>query len=359
MKQLTVIVPLLNVRRRIPNVFPDPEGIIGVVQNGFSFQGEEVPHVENPAMGTWYADNNGQYYWGGGLAVDEHAVTQFEVSAKPWWISKYGIDRIWEKTKGENVKVAVLDSGYNTNNADLAGAVVDSGVFMKSISGNPISIQDKLGHGTHCASLIGNRNINNIIGMAPAVDLYIAKITSLGSVSSHDNISNAIEWAIQHQVDIISISYGGESPDSKLEQMINTAVERNIAVFSSIGNRVENGANKPHYPALYPNCIAVGAVDMNDKLSTITIIDPKTEINAPGDAIMSYKLTTNLEPETGTSQATAIVAGICALLISRFKALNKPYNVNALKQLITSKGSLIHGGNGQKIINPIEMFNTI
>lgn len=67
--QLIVTVDRLNKRQAIPVTLADKSGIIGSVNKGFSFEGEEETAVPNIALGKWYKDRDGYYYWGGGLTI--------------------------------------------------------------------------------------------------------------------------------------------------------------------------------------------------------------------------------------------------------------------------------------------------
>lgn len=72
MLQLKVTAKKLNKRSRIPTQLPDAFGITGSVIQDHTFLGVEVQdNVPNPALGKWYKDRDGQYYWGGGLVVTE------------------------------------------------------------------------------------------------------------------------------------------------------------------------------------------------------------------------------------------------------------------------------------------------
>ncbi len=68
MSQLQVIVKRLNKRTAIPSSFAD-KNIIGAVQQGYSFEGNEIKDIPDPSLGKWYEDRDGYYYWGGGLIV--------------------------------------------------------------------------------------------------------------------------------------------------------------------------------------------------------------------------------------------------------------------------------------------------
>lgn len=350
---------LLNVRTSPVSNTGDKSNISTQVKQGFEFN--SINTVTN-AMGQWYQDARQLWYWGGGVTpVTAAEVTPVtlpvtECARYPWWISDYGIDAIWNATKGENVKIAVLDSGYNVNVPDLDNGVVASEVFVNAAG---VTINDTFGHGSHCASLAANRNIANVLGYAPAAELYIAKISMDGSIDDFSVLTNAIQWAISNKVDVISISYGGESADAALQQAITTAVDNNIVVVASIGDVVQYSTNRPCYPALYPNCIAVGATNAQKQLSPITIVANKTEINAPGDAVSGYWLSNTPQQETGTSQAAALVAGLCALIISRYKALGIQYSVSTVRELLVTHYQPVSGNGTQKLINPAAIFSNI
>ncbi len=370
--QLRVTVKRLNKRRFIPWQIPEPTGIVGQVDEGFTFEGVEVglTEIPNPAIGKWYRDRDGYFYWGGGVMevafAERVAALVFAEGALetqgtiPTWIKNLGVDKIWSLTQGENVKIAVLDTGYNSSIADLEEAVKGSAVFIKSVTGTPITVEDKYGHGSHCASLIGGRNKNFITSCAPKSDLYIGKISSQGAVSSYNNIVNAVQWAIDNKVDIISISYGGESNDDAMEKIIIKAVNNhNILVVAAIGDIIPHAINKPCFPALQTNCIAVGATNDQRQIAPVTIISPKTEINAPGQDILGYSLAKVPIPMTGTSQSTAIIAGICALIISRHKKLGKNYTPQSILDLIVLTSNPILGTPDQKEIAPTNIFQRI
>ena len=65
MIQLIVKAAKLNKRKYVPAIFPDKESIIGFVKEKFTFQGEEVTLIPNPALGKWYKDRDNVFYWGG------------------------------------------------------------------------------------------------------------------------------------------------------------------------------------------------------------------------------------------------------------------------------------------------------
>lgn len=127
MAKLIVTVLKLNKRKCIPATFPDPENIIGFVKKGFSFEGVEVKTNTNPAMGKWYVDRDGTYYWGGGL-VEEQVSSQIKILDWPVNVPsncQMGIDLShhnskadWNAFKNAGVKFAYIKISDGSKNPD-------------------------------------------------------------------------------------------------------------------------------------------------------------------------------------------------------------------------------------------------
>jgi major intracellular serine protease len=348
MAQLKVIANKLNMRTSPVTDFADKGNIVSVVTKGVVI--ESVAQIENN-LGIWCQNSDG--HW----ASEKWLSTTLEI---PKWMDLLQLPTIWDVEKGGKACVAVLDTGYNTSNNEIKGNVFDQHISIQ----NPtvkIDINDNNGHGTLCASLIASQNRNFIVGCAPEAQLYIAKISDQQELRFKFLI-DGIKWAIQKKVDIISISYGAQKDDEDLHNAIKEAViENNILIIAAIGNNdPERGQSGGDFPALYPECLAVGAIDNTNHLSLVTKRNPKTEINAPGEGIIAYlKGSAPEATPNGTSQATAIIAGICALIISRHKVLNKSYTVKSIKDLIAENFEPVEGVDGQKLISPSKIFSKI
>jgi chitosanase len=75
---LKVKVKRLNKRKRVPKSLPDASGIVGVVLEGFTFQGEEVSSASDSSDEKWYKDRDDNFYWGGGITVEEVIIPEPE-----------------------------------------------------------------------------------------------------------------------------------------------------------------------------------------------------------------------------------------------------------------------------------------
>lgn len=232
-----------------------------------------------------------------------------------WGLKAVGAEVAWQKTKGKGVKVAVLDTGIDPDHPDLAQNVKEYVDF----TGSNYGAEDVQGHGTHCAGIIGGTdNGIGMIGIAPEVDLYAAKVLGDNGSGNFESIIRGLQWAIDRNVDVISMSLGTASrPPEQVHQLIKQATERGIILVAATGN--EN--SEVCWPAMYDEVIAVSAVDQQLQHARFSNYGIKNEISAPGvDIVSTYKGGTYARL-SGTSMATPMVAGAVALVIARHKEL--------------------------------------
>jgi major intracellular serine protease len=307
----------------------------------------------------WFKDAVGNFYWGGGINELREPKESFQ------WFKDLKIEQIWSQfnERGDNVTVAVLDTGYDTGNTDLPVPVL-SKLFVNNQS-NSATINDKVGHGTFCTSIIASRNKTKNIGIAPLCKTLIGKVSLVGELSQVDVIINGIEWAIESGAEIISISVG--IPLNKpqqvelLQERFNQVIgNKNILVFAACGDS-DSGqvVSKEFYPASLDHCISVGTVK-NDLLDNVTVRSDKTIIHTLGIDIEGYVLNSTIEKQSGTSMSVPIAVGLMALAVSFVKKRNNgQWNKDELLQKMISKGKQINGFPGKKIIDPLNFFRSI
>lgn len=226
-----------------------------------------------------------------------------------WGVSVVQAPQMWSLTKGEGIKVAVLDTGVDKNHPDLAPNIK---MGMNFTTPDASDFQDRNGHGTHCAGVIaGVDNQIGVIGVAPKSELYIGKV--LGDNGSGDFLSiiKGIDWAISQKVDIISMSLGASGdPGNAFHDAFKRARAAGIVIVAASGN--EN--TKVGYPAAYEECIAVGAIDQSLNRAGFSNFGPELDIVAPGVDIYSTYPVNRYAKLSGTSMATPTVAGVVALI---------------------------------------------
>ncbi len=227
--------------------------------------------------------------------------------------------------------------------------------------------QDDNGHGTHVAGIIASNN-TTYKGVAPGVDLYIAKVLDTDGSGTSTSIVNGIEWCVSQGVDIISMSLGGTTPhtygcnDSDAIAVDNASAQGVLCVIAA-GNNGTYGSGTIASPGCARTALTVGATDKVDATTVPPYSgkgptnDPyprlKPEIVAPGGEgigtpslrqIMSTYITNRFEHLYGTSMATPHVAGAAALLLQKYSTLTpgkiKVILMNSANQAGTTFGDL-------------------
>jgi len=163
---------------------------------------------------------------------------------------------------GAGVKVAIIDTGIDYNHPDLdANFGTLLGYNFVNDDDDPM---DDNGHGTHCAGIVAAED--NGVGVAPEAYLYGVKVLDSGGSGFITDVIAGIDWSVQNDMEIISMSLGGGGSVS-LEAACDNAYNAGIVVVASAGN----GGNPPGrgdnvgYPAAYSSVIAVAATDSNDE----------------------------------------------------------------------------------------------
>ena len=220
-------------------------------------------------------------------------------------IVNYAFDRIAldaKQASGQNVRVAVIDTGIDDSNPALAGVIAAQ---FDAMPGVPVEKRD---HGTSIDGLIAG--VGALEGMAPGARIYHARAFE-GGKSTMDVILSALDWAAEQNVSIINMSFVGPKNDL-LGAACRNARALGMVLVAAAGN---NGPKAPYgYPAAFDGVIAVTATDAKDALmpqanrgAYVFISAPGVEMVAPSGA--------GSDVVTGTSFAAAILSGAIANLL--------------------------------------------
>ncbi|WP_042275512.1 S8 family peptidase [[Clostridium] dakarense] len=235
----------------------------------------------------------------------------------------YGVDMIKAKTiwgesqMGEGVKVAVIDSGCDINHESLKNNIIGVRNFTDEDGKNPDIVIDRVGHGTHVTGTIAaNGGNNTIVGVAPNAQIYVLKAIDKTGSGKLSWVVNAINYAIEKNVDIISMSLGMSQNSEKLEKAVKEAINKHILVVCAAGNDGDGNSNdfEYSYPAAYIDVISVGAVDKRGVPASFSNANLAVDVVAPGVNILSTYPNNQFAILSGTSMATPHVSGSLALL---------------------------------------------
>ncbi|MCM3570239.1 S8 family peptidase [Neobacillus mesonae] len=240
-----------------------------------------------------------------------------QVNEVPKGVEMIQAPKIWEKTKGKGMTVAILDTGCDLTHPDLKDQIIGGRNFTKDDNGNPEVYRDYNGHGTHVAGTIAAiQNNRGVVGVAPEANLLIIKVLDKNGSGQYEWIINGIHYAIEQKADIISMSLGGPVDVPELHEAIQKAVQNNILVVCAAGNEGDgdDSTDEFAYPGSYNEVISVGAIDLQRNPSRFSNSNNEVDVVAPGEKILSTYLNGKYASLSGTSMATPHVSGALALI---------------------------------------------
>ena len=275
-----------------------------------------------------------------------------------WGLKMTESQKAWKITQGsKDILVCIIDTGADVKHPDLmanlwknpgetgldkngkdkaTNGIDDDGdgfvddVVGWNFVGNNNNVNDEHGHGSHIAGIIGAEGGNGIgiSGVSPKVSMMILKYyDAKGSDAANlVNTVKAIDFAVNHDCNIINYSGGGLAPAPEEKSAIERANKKGILFVAAAGNERSNSDDHKYYPADYglPNILSVTAINRFMKvLPSSNYGEHTVQIAAPGNDIISTLPGGQYGYMTGTSQATAFATGVAALVMANNQSLRK------------------------------------
>jgi subtilisin family serine protease len=286
----------------------------------------------------------------------------------------------WEevKTNGKHpggspdVIVAVIDTGVDYNHLDLRNniwvnpaEIPDNGkdddgngyvddVYGWDCVGNDKDPMDDNGHGTHVAGIIAAEN-NTIggVGVAYNCKIMVLKAGNSSGYFNNSDIAEAVQYAYMNGASVINMSFGGSNISIAVEEALENAYNTSILVAAAGNDSACNNlacllclSKKVSYPAALPYVIGVMSTDKNGSgISSFSNYDHypynsiEYEVYAVGEAVNSTWPNNRYASLNGTSMAAPTVAGIAALLRSRY-ADREVYSTKFIQSQIVNTGTI-------------------
>ena len=261
-------------------------------------------------------------------AKGDKTARQVPSDQTPWGVETIYNDPIIAKTGGgDNVKVAVLDTGVLVSHPDLKNRIVQCKDFTAArfpvIDGK---CEDKNGHGTHVAGIIAadaGSDSKGIYGVAPAAKLLIYKVCGANGLCYADDIAVALRLAADQEANIANMSFGSDSESGLIRDAVNYADAKGVLLVAAAGNDGPFAASID-YPGAQAETVAVGALNQNKNVTewssrgintatTPYIVEEKDiEFAAPGENIESTWNNGGYVILSGTSMASPFAAGLAA-----------------------------------------------
>ncbi len=256
----------------------------------------------------------------------------------------------WDLQTGDNVIVAVVDTGVDYNNSELSsniwnnsaeiannGRDDDGNGFVDDVRGwdfsnNDNNPMDDNNHGTHLAGTIAanGNNGSGVAGINWSARIMPLKFLDGSGAGSTANAIAAIDYAVANGARIINASWGGGPFSTAMFNALRAANDAGVLFVAAAGNGSSNNDITPNYPADYdlPNVISVAATDDADTLAGFSNFGVNSvDLGAPGVSILSTIRNNSYASLSGTSMAAPHVAGVAALVVAN----NPSIGINALR----------------------------
>ncbi|MCL6285101.1 S8 family serine peptidase [Ruegeria sp. 2012CJ41-6] len=240
-----------------------------------------------------------------------------------------------------DIAVAVIDTGVALEHAEFDGRLVAGydtvdlgmGQITEGVSlvgdslGRDFCARDETGHGSHVAGIIGARGLSMTHGVGGACRIVPVRALAAAragegpvfGVGGLSDIDAAIKAAVDLGAKVLNMSFGTARDDldplapPPHADAIAYATARNAIPVAAMGN---SGLSEAYFPAALPQCIAVGSMALDGRVSAFSTRGPHVALCAPGEAVHSTKLH-GYGRSTGTSHAAPFVSGAAALLAAR------------------------------------------
>ena len=252
----------------------------------------------------------------------------------PWGVSRIQANDVWDRDHdlicdgiaGVGINISVLDTGIDYTHKDLSTNYRGGYDFVN----NDKDPMDDNGHGTHVAGIIAAAcNGIGIVGVSPKVNLYAVKVLNDKGEGNVSELIAGIDWSIDHNMNIIVMSLGSNTPSESLRLACDRAYKAGLLLVAAAGNdgSITGNEDTVDYPARYDSVIAVGAIDRNNARAIwipygASSTGPELEFVAPGDEIYSTLPGDSYGICNGTSMACPHVAGVAALIWSEHPEWN-------------------------------------
>ncbi|MCF8351004.1 MAG: S8 family serine peptidase [Bacteroidales bacterium] len=278
------------------------------------------------------------------------------LSGDQWYLDEVSAPYAWDSVTGDTTQIiAIIDTGIDWDHPDLDNniwinwdEIPDNGLdddnngYIDDVRGwdffnhdsNP---DDDNGHGTHVAGVAGaeTNNYTGIAGVCWNSKLMPLKVLSGAGSGNIADLATAISYAAHKGATVINMSLGSYGESLTLKSAIESAYQQCILVAAAGNDHYKvdtisppNASYAPMFPACYPFVIGVEASTVHHQLAGFSNFDPSGyliaknpsgfnyEVKAPGVNILSTFPNGGYHSLNGTSMASPIVAGACALLKS-------------------------------------------
>lgn len=234
---------------------------------------------------------------------------------RQWYLDELNFGEAWAQildlpSRGR-IKVAVIDSGFDTGHKDLQkNLALGKGINIVNGSSNLKPVNP---HGTGTIGLLaatsGNgKGITQTAWTARAIPVRVSN-RSDGAASTY-HLAEAIRYAADQGARVINISYSGVHLGT-LQRAALYAQTKGAVVFMAAGN---DGLTHKRWRN-HKQLIAVGSTDRNGNVSSFSSKGSFVDLVAPGRDILSLTTNDRTYSWSGTSFSSPIAASVASLML--------------------------------------------
>lgn len=269
--------------------------------------------------------------------------------------------KVWALSKGQDVTVAVIDSGVDASHPDLRGRVTGGGDFGDGASGD--GTQDAAvprGHGTELASLVAGTGRNfgrhGLLGLAPE-----ARVLSFGVYRNgqpdQPAVAKAIGAAVDRGAEVILLPALGSAARSAVVAAVHRAMDHDVVVISGVGSPGSGGtttaATVPSRPVAVRGVVTVAAVDRQGKVWPEAGSGRGAALAAPGVDVLAASPDRTYWTGSDSAFAASWVAGAAALIRAAHPHWTADQTITKLIDTAQRTGSGCTEGCGYGVVDPL------
>jgi subtilisin family serine protease len=307
---------------------------------------------------VWLKGKNDVNYWSGAFEFDYSGLDISKSST----FNSLGVDQMWKYSKGESVKIGIIDCGLNVKHKALISSTIS---ILDGDVGDP-----KCTHGNYMSAIIcGTDSVSGHVGIAPNAEVFFS---SLGDVTKSNPMKLLKCLASLEHCDIVNLSFAIDFPifkprDPSTKELIKYIADRSNKgqIFIAATGNEGMQTDKKYYPAGYPGVISVAGFSAINP----SMIDNNSNFWEGVDLAGSFSSFFDQSPNaskdfgthlSGTSITSAVVTSLFGLILSKYNRINsgKPDKSQLLKSFC-KKSSLTTRNNQTYLTSMIDKDSII